>query len=169
MTLYICLGYTRNTLNPSTEACAVPITSQSPTVPKVAAVALIMVGLGLIGMTAAELPGIAEQLEAPRWLMGILGGVLIAAGWQAQRPHKGLTTLMRPFPAWVELIPAGVAGIVLARLSEFTREPAGLFLGQAINDTARILFGVGIGILLGWVAYESTRRQDPPSDSSSAP
>jgi len=52
----------------------------TPTVPKVAAIALMMVGLGLIGMTASDLPGIAEQLEAPRWLMGVLGGILIGRG-----------------------------------------------------------------------------------------
>lgn len=139
--------------------------AQSPTVPKVAAVALVMVGLGLIGMTAAELPGIAEQLEAPRWLMGILGGVLIGAGWQVHRPNRGLVSLMRRFPAWVELVPAGILGVVLARLSDYTRQPEGLIFGEAVNEAARLLFGVGIGILLGWVAYESTRRADDHSDS----
>lgn len=137
----------------------------TPTVPKVAAIALMMVGLGLIGMTASDLPGIAEQLEAPRWLMGVLGGILIGAGWQAYRP-KGLAGLLRRFPAWVDLVPAGVMGIVLAKLSDYTRLPEGLALGVAINEVARILFGVGIGILLGWVAYESTRRSDLPSDAS---
>jgi hypothetical protein len=130
------------------------------TVPKIAAIALIMVGLGLIGMTAAELPGIAEQLEAPRWLMGVLGGILIGAGWQAYRP-RGLASLLRRFPPWVELVPAGIMGIVLARASDYTRLPEGMLIGIAINEVARLLFGVGIGILLGWVAYESTRRNDP--------
>jgi len=138
----------------------------SPTVPKVASVALMMVGVGLIGMTASELPGIAEQLEAPRWLMGVLGGILIGAGWQSYRPKK-LASLMRRLPPWVDLVPAGVMGIVLAKLSDYTRSPEGQMLGLAINDGARVLFGVGIGILLGWVAYESTRRADLPTDSSS--
>ena len=47
------------------------------TLPKIAALGLVMAGLGLLGMTAGDLPGIAEQVAAPRWLMGVVGGVLV--------------------------------------------------------------------------------------------
>lgn len=128
--------------------------------PKIAALGLIMAGLGLVGMTAGDLPGIAEQLAAPRWLMGVLGGVLFGSGWQgggdtrSGMPH-------RRAPRWVELIAFGAAGIVLAKLSDLTRADPGtgpaLQSGIAINSAARVLFGIGIGIIIGWVAYEGSR------------
>jgi hypothetical protein len=134
--------------------------------PSIAALGLVMVGLGLIGMTAGELPGIAEQLAAPRWLMGVLGGILVGAGAQSGRdPRKNA---LRRAPAWVDLVAFGVGGIVLAKLSEYTRV-AGSFndpltLGTAINGVARIIFGIGIGIIIGWVAYEASRARTPSDD-----
>lgn len=118
-----------------------------------------MTGLGLVGMTAGELPGIAEQLAAPRWLMGVLGGVLFGSGWQSGRePRAGLP--VRRAPHWVELIGFGAAGIVLAKLSDMTRDATGAGLaltsGVALNSAARVLFGIGIGIIIGWVAYEGS-------------
>ena len=129
--------------------------------PRIAALGLVMAGLGLIGMTAGDLPGIAEQLAAPRWLMGVLGGVLFGSGWQASRDSRAAAAVRRA-PQWVELIAFGVAGIVLAKLSDLTRaEPgptgAALQSGVAINSAARVLFGIGIGIIIGWVAYEGSR------------
>lgn len=124
--------------------------------PKIAALGLVMTGLGLVGMTAGELPGIAVQLAAPRWLMGVLGGVLFGSGWQSgSEPHGA----GRRTPQWVELVAFGAAGIVLSRLSDLTRDVAGGALpsGTAVNSAARVLFGIGIGIILGWVAYEGSR------------
>jgi hypothetical protein len=128
--------------------------------PKIAAFGLIMAGLGLLGMTAGDLPGIAEQLAAPRWLMGVLGGVLLGSGWQASHEARiGLPA--RRAPQWVELVAFGAAGIVLAKLSDLTRADPGtgpaLQSGIAINSAARVLFGIGIGIIIGWVAYEGSR------------
>lgn|GEM_PF-743286 len=130
--------------------------------PGIAALALVMVGLGLVGMTAGELPGIAEQLAAPRWLMGVLGGALLGAGWQSGRAPTQ-AALLRRSPPWVDLVAFGVAGIVLAKLSDYTRV-AGEFnvalpVGTAINMAARIVFGIGIGIVIGWVAYEASRAR----------
>jgi len=128
--------------------------------PKIAALGLIMIGLGLVGMTAGDLPGIAEQLAAPRWLMGVLGGVIFGSGWQAgHEARPGMP--VRRAPQWVELIAFGAAGIVLAKLSDLTRADPGtgpaLQSGIAINSAARVLFGIGIGIIIGWVAYEGSR------------
>ncbi len=133
-------------------------TISEKSLPKIAALGLVMAGLGLVGMTAGELPGIAAQLAAPRWLMGVLGGALLGSGWQAgHEPPAGATH--RRTPQWVELVAFGVAGIVLARLSDLTRDTAGeaLTSGTALNAAARVLFGIGIGIVIGWVAYEGSR------------
>lgn len=127
--------------------------------PKIAALGLIMAGLGLAGMTAGDLPGIAEQLAAPRWLMGVLGGVLFGSGWQGGHEPRGMPA--RRAPRWVELVAFGAAGVVIAKLSDLTRADPGtgaaLQSGIAINSAARILFGIGIGIIIGWVAYEGSR------------
>jgi len=128
--------------------------------PKIAALGLIMAGLGLVGMTAGDLPGIAEQLAAPRWLMGVLGAVIFGSGWQAgHETRSGMPS--RRAPQWVELVAFGAAGIVLAKLSDLTRADPGtgpaLQSGIAINSAARVLFGIGIGIIIGWVAYEGSR------------
>jgi hypothetical protein len=130
--------------------------------PKIAALGLIMAGLGLVGMTAGDLPGIAEQLAAPRWLMGVLGGVIFGSGWQAG--HETRTGMpVRRAPQWVELIAFGAAGIVFAKLGDLTRADSGsgpaLQSGIAINSAARVLFGIGIGIIIGWVAYEGSRSR----------
>ena len=130
--------------------------------PKIAALGLIMAGLGLVGMTAGDLPGIAEQLAAPRWLMGVLGGVIFGSGWQSG--HETRTGMpVRRAPQWVELVAFGAAGIVLAKLSDLTRADPGtgpaLQSGIAINSAARVLFGIGIGIIIGWVAYEGSRSR----------
>ena len=133
--------------------------NQNPdtTLPRIAALGLIMTGIGLVGMTAGDLPGIAAQLAAPRWLMGALGGVLFGSGWQSGLEPRGGIPLRRA-PHWVELVGFGAAGIVLAKLSDLTRDGAGLALssGVALNSAARVLFGIGIGIILGWVAYEGS-------------
>jgi hypothetical protein len=129
--------------------------------PSIAALALVMVGLGLVGMTAGDLPGIAEQLAAPRWLMGALGGVLVGAGWQASRTPAQV--LLRRSPPWVELVGFAVAGIVLARLSDWTRHAGGateaIAIGAGINAAARILFGIGLGIVLGYVAFQASQAR----------
>ena len=128
--------------------------------PKIAALGLVMAGLGLLGMTAGDLPGIAEQLAAPRWLMGVLGGVLFGSGWQGGGEARAGVPGRRA-PQWVELVAFGAAGIVLAKLSDLTRADSGagaaLTSGVAINSAARVLFGIGIGIIIGWVAYEGSR------------
>ena len=132
--------------------------------PQIATLGLIMAGLGLLGMTAGNLPGIAEQLAAPRWLMGALGGLLVGSGL-----HAGATTaerVARRPSRWVVLLAFTVVGIVLSRLSDLTRSDWGLGaelpVGSALNSAARVLFGIGIGIVLGWVAYEASggRQRD---------
>jgi hypothetical protein len=117
-----------------------------------------MAGLGLAGMTAGDLPGIAEQLAAPRWLMGALGGLLVGSGWQAVfGTAEGRS---RPLPRWLLLVILAVVGIVLSRLSDLTRTDLGhgaeLPVGAALNSASRVLFGIGIGLVLGWVAYEGS-------------
>jgi hypothetical protein len=128
------------------------------TLPQIVALGLIMAGLGLIGMTAGDLPGIAEQLAAPRWLMGALGGVLVASGLQAGTPARAAKP--RRVSRWVVWVALGAVGIVLSRLSDLTRSQWGqgpqLAVGSALNSAARVLFGIGIGIVLGWVAYEGS-------------
>jgi len=128
--------------------------------PTLVALGLAMAGAGLVGMTAGELPGIAVQLEAPRWLMGILGGVLIGCGAQAGG-WSLTTTWIRSWPRWLELVAYGIAGLVLAKLTDATRAASGeglpLASGVAINGAGRILFGIGTGIVIGWVAYEASR------------
>ena len=128
--------------------------------PKIAALGLIMAGLGLVGMTAGDLPGIAEQLAAPRWLMGVIGAVLFGSGWQGGRGARAGMPVRRA-PQWVELVAFGAVGIVLAKLSDLTRADPGtgpaLQSGIAINSAGRVLFGIGIGIIIGWVAYEGSR------------
>lgn len=130
--------------------------------PQIAALGLIMAGLGLLGMTAGDLPGIAEQLAAPRWLMGAIGAVLFGSGWQGGRR---VGAAPRRSPSWVQLVAFGAAGIVLAKLSDMTRADGGvgaaLQSGVAVNSAARVLFGIGIGIILGWVAYEGSRGRRP--------
>lgn len=137
------------------------MTPESP-LPKIAALGLIMAGLGLLGMTAGDLPGIAEQLAAPRWLMGVLGGLLFGSGWQAGHETRAAMPTRRA-PQWVELVAFGAAGIVLAKLSDLTRADPGtgpaLQSGIAINSAGRVLFGIGIGIIIGWVAYEGSRSR----------
>ena len=133
--------------------------------PTAVGVGLLMIGAGLVGMTAGELPGIAVQLAAPRWLLGVLGGTLVGCGWQAAR-SRFPGPRPRRAPPWIELIWFGIGGIALAWLSSLTREADGagdaLWIGVVLNMTARVLFGIGIGIVVGWAAYEgseSRRRQ----------
>jgi len=134
--------------------------------PTAVGVGLLMIGAGLVGMTAGDLPGIAEQLAAPRWLLGVLGGALVGCGWQAAR-RKPTGPPPRRVPPWIELVWFGVVGIALAWLSQLTRAADGagpaLWAGFAINTAARVLFGIGVGIVVGWAAYEgaeSRRRED---------
>ena len=134
-------------------------TSRSDTpLPQIATLGLIMAGLGLLGMTAGDLPGIAEQLAAPRWLMGAVGGLLVGSGLQAG--GTSAERLARRPSRWVVLLVFTVVGIVLSRLSDLTRADLGhgaaLPVGSAFNSAARVLFGIGIGIVLGWVAYEAS-------------
>ncbi len=138
---------------------------RSPTsLPPIAALGLVMAGLGLLGMTAGDLPGIAEQVAAPRCLMGALGGLLVGSGLHAGRVAPDATA-KRP-SHWVVLVGFSVVGIVLARLSDLTRSELGqglaLPLGAAVNAAARVLFGIGIGIVLGWVAYEGSGGRKRP-------
>jgi hypothetical protein len=129
--------------------------------PRIAAVGLVMSGVGLVGMTAGDLPGIPEQIAAPRWLLGAIGGVLVACGWQAV--EGSLVERSERYSRWVELVLFGVIGIVLAALSAFTRADGGtgpaLEAGIALNHAARIVFGIGIGIVIGWAAYEGSRSR----------
>lgn len=137
-------------------------TSRSDTpLPQIATLGLIMAGLGLLGMTAGDLPGIAEQLAAPRWLMGALGGLLVGSGVQA---GNATPVIGSRWPSrWIMLVVFTVVGIVLSRLSDLTRADLGhglaLPVGSALNSAARVLFGMGIGIVLGWVAYEASGGQ----------
>ena len=123
--------------------------------PKIAALGLVMTGLGLVGMTAGALPGIAEQLAAPRWLMGVLGGVLFGSGWTSGNEPPGGR---RRTPQWVELVAFGAGGIVLARLSDMSRDAMGGALGSgtAVNSAARVsvklVSEVGVGTIASGVA-----------------
>ena len=133
--------------------------------PTAVGVGLLMIGAGLVGMTAGDLPGIAEQLAAPRWLMGVLGGGLVGSGWQAARSRFPGPEPRRA-PPWIELLWFGIGGLALAWLSPLTRAGEGvgeaLWIGRVLNAAARVLFGIGIGIIVGWAAYEaseSRRRQ----------
>jgi hypothetical protein len=130
--------------------------------PTAVVLGLLMVGAGLVGMTAGELPGIAEQLAAPRWLLGVLGGVLAGSGWQAGRGRVPGPPPRRTHP-WIELAGFGLVGIVLASLSQLTRDGNGtgpaLWSGVVINTAARVLFGIGIGIVVGWAAYEGSESR----------
>ena len=129
--------------------------------PTAVVVGLLMIGAGLIGMTAGDLPGIAEQLAAPRWLMGILGGILIGSGWTAARGR--LPGSSPRGTSWVTLVLFAVVGLALAALTHLTRSADGtgpaLFSGTLINGIARILFGIGIGIVVGWAAYEGSESR----------
>ena len=139
-----------------TPRCSVSSNSAADSpLPQIAALGLIMAGLGLVGMTAGDLPGIAQELAAPRWLMGAIGGVLVGSGLPARSTTAGATR----WPSrWAVLVALGVLGIVLSRLSDLTRGDFGhgaeLAVGSAVNSAARVLFGIGIGIVLGWAAYE---------------
>jgi len=129
--------------------------------PTAAVAGLIRLGVGLVGMTAGDLPGIAEQLAAPRWLMGVLGGVLVGSGWLAARGRlPGIAPQGRP---WIMLLLFGVLGLALAALTHVTRAEDGagaaLFSGTVINGIARVLFGIGIGIVVGWAAYEGSESR----------
>lgn len=130
--------------------------------PTAVVLALLMVGAGLVGMTAGELPGIAVQLAAPRWLLGVLGGVLVGCGWQAGRGDFAGPPPRR-LPSWLELVGFGLAGILCAWLSRLTRAGDGtglaLWSGVVINTAARVLFGIGIGIVVGWAAYEGSESR----------
>jgi hypothetical protein len=131
-------------------------------VPTAVIVGLLMVGAGLVGMTAGDLPGIATQLAAPRWLMGVIGGVVVGCGWQAGRV-RGPGPAPRRSPSWIELVWFGLGGIALAWLSQLTRDADGagesLASGIVINTAARVLFGIGIGIVVGWAAYEGAESR----------
>ena len=133
--------------------------------PTAVGIGLLMIGAGLVGMTAGDFPGIAVQLAAPRWLMGVIGGTLVGCGWQAAR-SRFPGPAPRRAPPWIELVWFGIGGISLAWLSQLTREADGagdaLWIGRVLNAAARVLFGIGIGIVVGWAAYEgseSRRRQ----------
>jgi hypothetical protein len=49
------------------------------TLPPLVTAGLALAGLGLVGMTADELPGIPERLGVPAWSLGALGGALAAS------------------------------------------------------------------------------------------
>lgn len=130
----------------------------------VAALGLVIAGAGLLGMTAGKLPGIAEQLAAPRWLMGIVGGILVACGVQADH-WPATRALFRASPRWVELVAYAIGGIVIARLSDLTRTAGSvndaLWIGLVINSAGRVLFGIGTGMVIGWAAYEGSSSRRP--------
>lgn len=124
------------------------------------AIGLCLTGCGLIGMTAGELPGLAAQLHAPRWLMGALGGALLGSGLVGMRLLPGAPPASRV--ARISTLAAFAAlGILLAITGVFTGTvPHGTIAdgpGALVNKFGRITFGIGVGIVLGWAAYEGSR------------
>lgn len=130
--------------------------------PPVATAGLVLAGLGLIGMTADELPGIPERMGIPAWALGALGGVLIAS---AMMPWL-LAVLSGRIHGPRSIIGAGaVAGVFLVALGHVAgivgTDPRLEQLAIAINTTGRVLFGIGAGVVLGWVASEASRTRLP--------
>lgn len=124
------------------------------------AIGLCLTGFGLIGMTAGELPGLAAQLHAPRWLMGALGGGLLGSGLVGMRLMPGAPPASRI--ARLSTLGAFAAlGVLLAITGVFTGAvPPGAVAdgaGLIVNKFGRIAFGIGVGIVLGWAAYEGLR------------
>jgi hypothetical protein len=129
--------------------------------PRIAALGLVMAGAGLIGMTAGDLPGIPQQIAAPRWLLGAVGGVLIACGWQVVRGL--LSPRFETRARWPVFVACGAGGIGLAALSALTRANGGtgpaFESGVALNSAARVVFAIGTGIVIGWAAYEGSQSR----------
>jgi hypothetical protein len=130
--------------------------------PPVATAGLVLAGLGLIGMTADELPGIPERMGIPAWALGALGGVLIAS---ALTPRL-LTGLPGRIHGPGSMLGVGaVAGALLVALGHVAgvvgTDPRLEQLASAINTTGRVLFGIGAGVVLGWVASEASGTRPP--------
>lgn len=134
--------------------------SQREDLPRMVAIGLCLTGVGLIGMTAGELPGLAAQLHAPRWLMGALGGGLLGSGLVGMRlmpgaPPAGRVARLSTLGAFAAL------GVLLAITGVFTGTlPHGTAAEgpeMIVNKFGRIAFGIGVGIVLGWAAYEGSR------------
>lgn len=130
--------------------------------PRMVAIGLCLTGIGLIAMTAGELPGLAAQLHAPRWLMGALGGALLGSGLVGMRLMPGAPPASRAARAST-LGAFAALGILLALTGVFTGTvPHGTRatgFGVLVNEAGRIAFGVGVGIVLGWAAYEGLRSR----------
>jgi hypothetical protein len=111
-------------------------------------------------MTAGELPGLAAQLHAPRWLMSALGGALLGSGLVGARLMPGAPLAGRAARAAM-LAAFAALGVLLALTGVFTGTvPHGARAGAAGvlgNEAGRVAFGVGVGIVLGWAAYEGSR------------
>lgn len=108
---------------------------------------VVLIGLWLAAVATSLIPVPPGTLHAPRWLLGgigaafVFGGLLAATtsgGRIATAVAAGLLTLLGAAGAW---------------LAAFGERSEALSVAQPAPLAARIAFGIGAFIVLGWAAY----------------
>lgn len=111
-------------------------------------VGLVLCGLGIAGMVAADLglgpwdvlhQGLSRRTGIPIGTMGILVGVLVLAAWIPLRERPGLGTVLNVL----------IIGVVIDLTLLVLATPAGLPGRVALLIVGILLFGVGSGFYIG--------------------
>jgi hypothetical protein len=119
---------------------------------------VVLIGLWLIALALEFIPVPAGTLHAPRWVLGAIGAVFVLGGLLAATSSGGrvatalaasLLTLLGALGAWV----AAFGESDLMRVAASSGAVAIAIPAPQAPLAARIAFGVGALIALGWAAY----------------
>jgi hypothetical protein len=108
---------------------------------------VVIIGLWLTAVASSLIPVPPGTLHAPRWLLGAIGAVFVLGGLLAATRSggriatavaAGLLTLLGAAGGWV---------------AAFGERPAAVPMSAPTPLAARIAFGIGAFIALGWAAY----------------
>ena len=119
---------------------------------------VVLIGLWLIAVALGFIPVPEGTLHAPRWVLGAIGAVFVLGGLLAATSSGGrvatalaasLLTLLGMLGAWV----AAFGESDMMRVAASSGAPAIAIPAPHAPLAARIAFGVGALIVLGWAAY----------------
>lgn len=119
---------------------------------------VVLIGLWLIAVALGFIPVPPGTLHAPRWVLGAIGVMFVLGGLLAATTSGGrvatalaasLLTLLGALGAWV----AALGDSEMMRVAASGGAVAIAIPAPQAPLVARIAFGVGALIVLGWAAY----------------